>query len=65
MDKTSLETFIKVAQEKSFSKAADKLHITQPAISKRISNLETENIIFILNKTKQSRSVTVVILKTN
>ncbi len=42
MDKVSLETFIKAAQECSFSKAADKLHITQPAISKRIANLEIE-----------------------
>ena len=42
MDKLSLETFIKVAQESSFSKAAEMMHITQPAISKRIANLETE-----------------------
>jgi DNA-binding transcriptional LysR family regulator len=42
MDKLSLETFLKVATEESFSKAAEKLHITQPAISKRIANLESE-----------------------
>jgi DNA-binding transcriptional LysR family regulator len=42
MDQVSLETFIQVAHESSFSKAAEKLHITQPAISKRIANLETE-----------------------
>lgn len=42
MEKTSLETFIKVAEEASFSKAAEKLYITQPAISKRIANLEAD-----------------------
>lgn len=42
MDKTSLESFISVAELRSFSKAAEKLHITQPAISKRIASLEQQ-----------------------
>ena len=42
MDKVTLETFIKVAEESSFSRTAEQLHITQPAISKRIANLEEE-----------------------
>lgn len=40
MDRASLESFILIAELNSFSKAAEKLHITQPAISKRIANLE-------------------------
>lgn len=40
MDKTTLESFVAIAELGSFSKAADKLYITQPAISKRIANLE-------------------------
>jgi DNA-binding transcriptional LysR family regulator len=35
-----LNTFIEVAKEKSVSKAADKLHVTQPAISMQIKQLE-------------------------
>lgn len=40
MDTQSLRAFVAVAEHGSFSDAADLLHITQPAISKRISNLE-------------------------
>ncbi|CAA0090905.1 HTH-type transcriptional activator CmpR [BD1-7 clade bacterium] len=40
MDKQYLETFIAVATTGSFSKAAELQHITQPAVSKRIANLE-------------------------
>lgn len=36
----NLDAFLKVAQEKSFSKAANQLHITQSALSQRIANLE-------------------------
>lgn len=48
MDKLALETFLKVAQEESFSRAAEKLHLTQPAISKRIASLEDDlgNLLF-------------------
>ena len=42
VDKKSLETFLTLAKEQSFSRTAEKLNITQPAISKRISNLEQE-----------------------
>lgn len=41
MDKATLESFVAVAELLSFSKAAEKMHITQPAISKRIANLES------------------------
>lgn len=40
MDFDSLSAFHAIVKEKSFSKAAEKLHLTQPAISKRIKNLE-------------------------
>lgn len=42
MDLRFLESFIAVAELKSFSKAAEKLHLTQPGISSRIQNLEKE-----------------------
>lgn len=42
MDTTSLKTFLTIAELGSFSLAAEKLYLTQPAISKRIQALETE-----------------------
>ncbi|MEP6920158.1 MAG: LysR family transcriptional regulator [bacterium] len=42
MDVNQLEVLIAVAQEKSFSRAAERLHRTQPAISQAIRRLETE-----------------------
>lgn len=40
MDTAALVAFLEVAQEESFSQAAENLHLTQPAISKRVSGLE-------------------------
>src|SRR6267143_3362747 len=42
MDINQLEVFLAVAQEKSFSRAADALHRTQPAVSQAIRRLEIE-----------------------
>lgn len=42
MEVAALKTFIAVAETGSFSLAAGQLFVTQPAISKRISGLETE-----------------------
>ena len=42
MDIPNLQAFIAVAECQSFSQAADRLHLTQPAVSKRISTLETD-----------------------
>ncbi|MFI0473951.1 LysR family transcriptional regulator [Halomonas sp. HMF6819] len=42
MDTQSLQAFIAVADTQSFSRAAEQLHLTQPAISKRIATLETQ-----------------------
>ena len=40
MDEKDLRAFITAAEDLSFSVAADKLHITQSAMSKRMANLE-------------------------
>ncbi|GHE19831.1 LysR family transcriptional regulator [Halomonas urumqiensis] len=42
MDTQSLQAFLAVADNASFSRAADQLHLTQPAVSKRIAVLETQ-----------------------
>ena len=40
MDTQSLTAFLEVAESRSFSRAAERLHLSQPAISKRIAVLE-------------------------
>ena len=42
MDFSALEAFVTVAEQGSFSRAAEALHLTQPAISKRVAALESE-----------------------
>jgi DNA-binding transcriptional LysR family regulator len=42
VDLFALETFLAVAEERSFSRAAVRLHRTQPAVSQAISKLEGE-----------------------
>ena len=42
MDTATLKTFLAIAETGSFSLAAERLYVTQPAISKRIQALETE-----------------------
>ena len=42
MDLFQLETFLTVAREGSFSKAAKRLYRTQPAISQTVRKLEEE-----------------------
>jgi DNA-binding transcriptional LysR family regulator len=41
MDWNELRTFLAVAESGSFSRAAEQLHLTQPAVSKRIQSLES------------------------
>lgn len=41
MNKAELEAFTQIAERGSFSAAANQLHLTQPAISKRIASLES------------------------
>lgn len=40
MDTQNLQAFLQVAETGSFSMAAEKLHLTQPAVSKRVALLE-------------------------
>ena len=42
MDLVQLETFLAVAEERSFSRAATRLHRTQPAVSQAVAKLEGE-----------------------
>ena len=58
MDISSLEAFIAVAQTGSFSKAGEKLHLTQPAMSKRVASLEAELGTQLFNRIVRQISLT-------
>ncbi len=58
MDLRQLETFIEVANLKSFSRAAEKLHITQPTVTNHIQNLEKELGTILINRSGKNISLT-------
>jgi DNA-binding transcriptional LysR family regulator len=58
MDINNLTAFIEVAKQQSFSKAAEILFLTQPAISKRITALETELDTALFNRINRKVTLT-------
>jgi DNA-binding transcriptional LysR family regulator len=58
MDLNQLDIFIKVAKYKSFSKAANKMYLSQPAISAQILSLEKELNVQLLNRTSKEVALT-------
>ncbi|MDH5571492.1 MAG: LysR family transcriptional regulator [Gammaproteobacteria bacterium] len=50
MDIASLQAFVTVAEYGSFSRASEKLYVTQPAVSKRIASLESELGIHLFDR---------------
>lgn len=58
MDTQNLKAFVSVARHSSFSNAADELHLTQPAISKRVSLLEDELHLALFDRIGRSIRLT-------
>src|SRR5215472_14799435 len=58
MDLRQLEIFVKVAELKSFSKAAQALRLTQPTISEHIRTLEQELGVRLLDRLGRGAEVT-------
>lgn len=58
MDFKQLETFVAVAKLKSFSKAAEKLYITQPTASNHILSLEKQLNTILINRTNKNITLT-------
>ena len=58
MDFKQLESFIKIAQYNSFSRAAEKLYLTQPTLSNHIISLEKELKTFLFNRANKKVSLT-------
>ncbi|WP_383440704.1 LysR family transcriptional regulator, partial [Streptomyces sp. NPDC057695] len=49
----SLHVFVTVAEQKNFTRAAEILHMTQPAVSSYIQNLERSMDIKLLERTNK------------
>ena len=58
MDLGQLETFLVVAREKSFSRAAERLYRTQPAVSLALKRLEEELGETLLDRTTKGGTLT-------
>lgn len=58
MDLKHLETFLKIAELKSFTKAAEELYLTQPTISKQIVDLENFFDVKFIDRTKRTVALT-------
>ncbi len=58
MELRHIETFLKIAELKSFTKAADELCITQPTVSKQIVDLERFFDVRLIDRTKRTVTLT-------
>jgi DNA-binding transcriptional LysR family regulator len=58
MEIRQLEFFVEVARQKNFTKAAEHLHVAQPAISKSIKKLEEELGLLLFNRVERKVSLT-------
>src|SRR3954469_3172122 len=58
MELSQLETFLAVAEERSFSRAATRLHRTQPAVSQVIRKLEADVGEILFDRAARDGSLT-------
>ena len=58
IDTLGVQAFVAVANHRSFQRAADELHITQTALSRRLQNLETFLGVKLVERTTRSVSLT-------
>ncbi|KQL44978.1 LysR family transcriptional regulator [Brevibacillus choshinensis] len=58
MDIRQLQYFVEVAKQKSFTKAANTLHVSQPSISKMMKALEEELGVVLLDRTERKMELT-------
>ena len=58
MELRHLRYFVGVAEALSFTRAAEKMHIAQPSLTRQIKDLEEELGVRLLNRTKQQVTLT-------
>ena len=58
MDLRDLECFVVICEEKNFTAAAERLYISQPAISKTLNKLEEELGLRLINRNQKPIALT-------
>ncbi|MAA63468.1 MAG: LysR family transcriptional regulator [Alteromonadaceae bacterium] len=58
MDTQSLSAFVAIVDHQSFSEAAEALHLTQPAISKRLASLENQIGTALIDRRQRGMALT-------
>ncbi len=58
LDTLGVQAFISIADQASFQRAADELHISQTAITRRLQNLETHLGVKLIERTTRSVALT-------
>jgi DNA-binding transcriptional LysR family regulator len=58
MELRHLRYFVAVAEELNFTRAAEKLHLSQPSLTRQVHNLEEELGVRLLNRQKNQISLT-------
>ena len=60
IDALGIQAFIAIAEQQGFQKAADTLHISQTALSRRLQNLEGSLRVKLVERTTRSVTLTIV-----
>jgi DNA-binding transcriptional LysR family regulator len=58
MELRQLRAFVEIAREKSFTRAAERLHVAQPAVSMALRKLEEELELTLLHRTEKRVALT-------
>lgn len=58
MDIRVLQYFVTIARERTISRAAEQLHLTQPTLSRQLKDLEEELAVSLFNRSNREMTLT-------